>query len=167
VLTLLMAWQRLQNHIPLRLIGGGPQLPAMQARAEQMGISSVRFDGVLPHDEVLTLLKRARFLLFTSEWYETFGMGMIEAFACGVPVICSRLGAMQEIVADGRTGLHFAPGDPEDLAKKVHWAWTHPQEMAEMGRAARAEYEAKYTAERNCAMLMQIYRRALDKPQAA
>jgi len=110
---------------------------------------------------VIAALKGALFLLFTSEWYETFGMAIIEAFACGVPVICSRLGALQEIVADGRTGLHFTPGDPEDLAQKVEWAWTHPEEMAAMGRAARAEYEAKYTAERNYEMLMEIYQRVL------
>ena len=64
-------------------------------------------------------------------------------------MIASGLGAMAEIVEDGRTGLHFTPGDPEDLAAKVEWAWTHPKEMEAMGRAARAEYQAKYTAERN------------------
>jgi len=57
--------------------------------------------------------------------------------------------------------LHFTPGDPEELAAKVEWAWAHPEEMAAMGRAARAEYEAKYTAERNYPMLMEIYQRVL------
>jgi glycosyltransferase involved in cell wall biosynthesis len=88
-------------------------------------------------------------------------MVIIEAFACGIPVIASRLGAAQEIVEDGRTGLHFTPGDPDDLAAKVAWAWTHPAEMAAMGRAARAEYEAKYTGGRNYQMLMEIYEHVL------
>jgi len=56
---------------------------------------------------------------------------------------------MAEIVEDGRAGLLFEPGNPEDLAEKVAWAWAHPEEMAEMGQEARREYEAKYTAERN------------------
>jgi glycosyltransferase involved in cell wall biosynthesis len=68
---------------------------------------------------------------------------------------------MEEIVTDGRTGLHFTPGDADDLAAKVEWAWAHPEEMAAMGRAARAEYEAKYTAERNYEMLMEIYTKAI------
>lgn len=85
---------------------------------------------------------------------------MAEAFACGVPIIASRLGAMAEIVEDGRTGLLFEPGNAEDLAEKVAWAWAHPKEMAEMGKEARREYEAKYTAERNYEMLMEIYERA-------
>jgi len=76
-------------------------------------------------------------------------------------VIASRLGAIAEIVADGKTGLHFTAGDDADLAAKVEWAWTHAREMEEMGRAARREYEAKYTAGKNYEMLMEIYERAL------
>jgi glycosyltransferase involved in cell wall biosynthesis len=51
----------------------------------------------------------------------------------------------------------------DDLAAKVEWARTHPEEMAAMARAARAEYEAKYTAERNYQMLIQIYERAIQR----
>jgi glycosyltransferase involved in cell wall biosynthesis len=161
VVTLLTGWQRLQVRIPLRIIGGGPERDSLEAHATQMGLSDVRFLGQLPRDEVIAALKEARCLVFTSECYETFGMAIIEAFACGVPVIASRLGAIQEIVDDGRTGLHFNPGDPDDLAAKVEWLWTHPEETAAMGRAARAEYEAKYTAERNYQMLMEVYRRII------
>jgi glycosyltransferase involved in cell wall biosynthesis len=132
-----------------------------------MGLSGVRFLGQLPRGDVIEALKGARYLVLTSELYENFPMTIAEAFACGVPVICSRLGAMQEIVADGRTGLHFCPGDPDDLAAKVRWAWAHPEQMAAMGRAARAEYESKYTAERNYSMLMEIYERAVWAREAA
>jgi glycosyltransferase involved in cell wall biosynthesis len=70
---------------------------------------------------------------------------------------------MEEIITHGITGLHFTAGDPEDLARSVAWACQHPAEMAEMGRAARKEYEARYTAERNYALLMEIYERALNR----
>ena len=90
-------------------------------------------------------------------------MTIVEAFACGMPVIASRLGAMAEIVEDGCTGLHFESGNVEDLAEKVSWAWVHPQEMAEMGREARRVYEAKFTAERNYQMLLEIYCKAIEK----
>ena len=69
---------------------------------------------------------------------------------------------MQEIVTDGRTGLHFTPADPEDLARKVEWAWEHPDEMRAMGVEARREFESKYTADKNYPMLMDIYKRALE-----
>ncbi len=55
------------------------------------------------------------------------------------------------------------PRDPDDLAVKVEWAWTHPERMEEMGRAARAEYEAKYTAERIYQMLMDIIREEIQQ----
>jgi len=87
----------------------------------------------------------------------------LEAFACGLPVIASRLGAMAEIVEDGRTGLLFRPGDPEDLAAKVEWAWSHPKELREMGSEARKEYERKYTAEQNYRRLMEIYQKAIGR----
>ena len=88
-------------------------------------------------------------------------MVMAEAMACGKPVICSRLGAMKEIVDDRRTGLHFNPGDAEALARAVAWACTHPDEMSEMGRAARREYKRRYTAQRNYELTMEIYEVAL------
>jgi glycosyltransferase involved in cell wall biosynthesis len=107
-------------------------------------------------------MQGARFLVWPPEGnYETFGLVVAEAFSCGVPVLASRTGVTEEMVADGGTGLHFTPGDADDLAAKVEWAWAHPEEMAAMGRAARAEYEAKYTAERSYPMLMEIYQRVL------
>ena len=63
---------------------------------------------------------------------------------------------------DKRTGLHFEPGSPEDLAAKVEWAWTHPEQMQEMGWEVRREYEEKYTAEKNYKMLLDIYEKALS-----
>jgi glycosyltransferase involved in cell wall biosynthesis len=161
VLTLLAAWERLQVRIPLLIVGSGPQREMLENYAKKRGLSDLRFLGQLPRNEVIAVLKRACSAVFTSQWYENFPVTLAEAFACGVPVICSRLGAMPEIVVEGRTGLHFTPGDPEDLAQKVEWAWTHPEQMAEMGKEARREYEAKYTAERNYPRLMEIYQRAM------
>ena len=69
---------------------------------------------------------------------------------------------MQEIVEDGRTGLHFEPGNAEDLAEKVGWAWNNADRVGAMAKEARQEYENKYTADNNYAMLMDIYRRAIE-----
>ena len=108
-------------------------------------------------------MRRARFLIFSSEWYENFPVTIAEAFACGVPVVCSKMGAMEEIVEDGRTGLHFVAGDPADLAARVDWAWSHPERLQQMGKEARREYETKYTAEKNYPLLMDIYRHTLAR----
>ena len=161
VSTLLDAWTVLRSRIPLMIVGGGEQRDHLAQKAIWNNLDMVEFTGLLPHARTIAAIKGARFLIFSSEWYETFGLTMIEAFACGVPVICSRMGAMQEIVEDGRTGLHFNPGDSRDLAEKVEWAWNHPDQMQRMGEEARREYESKYTAEKNYPRLMEIYERAI------
>jgi glycosyltransferase involved in cell wall biosynthesis len=155
--VLLAAWGRLGGQIPLRLAGHGPLSEYLASRIDRAELQGAEFVGSVPTPEVFRLLLNARFLVFPSIWFEGFPITIVEALASGVPVVASRLGAMEEIIEDHRTGLHFKSGDPEDLAAKVEWAWTHPKEMEEMGRAARREYEAKYTPERNYEDMMKIY----------
>ena len=102
-------------------------------------------------------MKGSCFVVVPSEWYENFPVTIAEAFACGTPVIASRLGAMQEIIEDGRTGLLFRPGDSEALADKVSWAWNHSGPLREMAEEARREYQLKYTRATNYPQLMRIY----------
>ena len=158
--TIVKAWKTLHRSIPLVIIGGGPDQEQLQAEAARDGITNVQFKGQMPRQDTLAAINNARVMVISSEWYETFCMAIAESYACSTPVICSRLGVMQELVADGRTGLHYTPADPADLARKVEWAWGHADELRAMGKEARREYEAKYTAEKNYPILMNIYERA-------
>jgi glycosyltransferase involved in cell wall biosynthesis len=161
--TLVAALGRLQGAVPFAIIGDGPNRPIYEAEAERCGVPVAVFQGRLPRHEAIAAMQSARFLVFPSEWYENFPMTIAESFACGTPVLCSRLGAMREIVADGVTGLHFNPGDPDDLATKIRWAWAHPDTMRKMGANARREYEHKYTAARNYPKLAAIYAAAIRR----
>jgi glycosyltransferase involved in cell wall biosynthesis len=107
------------------------------------------------------LMREARVLIFPSELYEGMPMSIVESFACGVPTIAARLGAMKEMIEDGRTGLLFEPADANDLATQVRWVFSHDPEIGAMGRAARAEYTAHYTAASNCPRLIAIYELAI------
>jgi glycosyltransferase involved in cell wall biosynthesis len=164
--TLIAAWDRLDGKVPLRIAGGGPLRDELEAEVQRRNLTGVKMLGRLPDDGVYTEIKRARFFMFPSEWYEGLPKTILEAFACGVPVLASRIGSMIELVQDGITGLHFNPGDPVDVAAKVEWAWNHPEEMEVMGRNARAEFEAKYTARKNYEMLLDVCRRVLGKRPA-
>ena len=155
--ALLNAWDRLPKNCALQIIGDGPQRQELEQEAQRRGLSSIQFRGRLSHAETLAAIKGSYLLVMPSQWYEGFPMTIAESFACGTPVICSKLGAMQEIVNDTRTGLHFAPANAEDLAQKLAWAFAHPSEMAAMGRAARGEYEARYTPQRAYRQLLDIY----------
>lgn len=161
--TMLRAWSRLVKPVPLRIAGSGPEQQALEQQARRDGLRNVEFLGHVPRESALGLLRDARFLVFPSVWYEGFPMTICEAFACGTPVICSRMGAMEELVEDNGTGLHFGPGNAEELAARVSWAWDHPDDMRRMGLAARREFEDKYTAERNHPLLLEIYSGAIAR----
>jgi glycosyltransferase involved in cell wall biosynthesis len=158
--TLISAWNELEN-IPLMIVGDGPMYPEIQKQA--IDNNQIKLIGQIPHANALETIKNARMLVFPSEWYETFGRGIIEAYACGKPVIASNLGAMTELVHDGETGLLFNPGDPLDLAQKVRTLWNSPEKLLQMSQNARTEYEAKYTPEKNYQQLMAIYQMVIER----
>lgn len=135
----------------ISVAGSGPDA----ARLENVkGITALGEVGI---KSIQTEMGRAIALVLPSICYESFPRTLVEAFASCLPVIASRLGALAELVTEGVTGLLFEPGDSRDLAKKILWAQQHPDQMAEMGRNARALYEATYTAERNYQQLIAIY----------
>ena len=161
--TLLAACESVPPDCPLQIIGDGRERAALEVQVRQKNILNITFRGFLSRSETIAAVKAARFVVVPSKWYEGFPMVIAEAMACGTPVICSCLGAMKEIVDDRRTGLHFNPGDVDDLAQKMAWAWDFPAEMSRLGHAARREYELRYTAERNLTLLMEIYEKALGR----
>lgn len=158
ILTLLRAWQN-NSIMPLRIAGTGP----LYEQCREKHIETVEFLGWQTSQQVNDEMNNAAFIVMPSEWYEGFPMVLVEAFAHGLPVIASRLGALAEIISDGATGLLFEPGNANDLAAKVHWMLSHSDERQRMGQNARLEYLTKYTPERNYQMLMDIYERVLEK----
>jgi glycosyltransferase involved in cell wall biosynthesis len=159
--TMLAAWDRLGTRIPLKIVGDGPlRDQVVEAAARQ---SNVEWLGHRPVEDVHALMGKADMLIFPSQWYETFGRVAAEAFAAGTPVIAANIGAVAELVEHGRTGLKFRPGDPEDLVTQLEWALSHSAELRRMREEVRAEFEAKYTAERNYRALMEIYEAALER----
>lgn len=160
--TLLEAWGSLPV-VPLKIAGDGPLLARVEEAAARGG-GTIEVLGRVERAEILTLMKGARFLVFPSRWYEGFPVTLVEALACGLPVVASRLGAMSEAVRESRSGLLFEPGDAGGLRRCAERLWESPREAEEMGRAAREDFETRYTAERNFEMLMAIYERARQHP---
>lgn len=139
----------------VELIGTGPEQErvANHRRATYLGAKS--------QDEVIARMRGAAYLVLPSICYENFPRTLVEAYACGLPVIASRLGAMAELVRDGETGLLFEPGNAEDLAHNIAWAEANPERIREMGEHARKEYDVKYTAQINYHQLIAIYKDAI------
>jgi glycosyltransferase involved in cell wall biosynthesis len=162
IATLLHAWAHPSlSSVPLKVAGDGPLLPEAHRLVRAHDLRQVHIVGRRPHTEIVALMKNARLLIFPSEWYESFPLTLVETFACGVPVVASRLGSVAEIVEEGRSGLLFAPGSTEELAAHAAWLWQHPAEAQRMGQEARAVFEEKYTAQHNYHMLRTIYEAAM------
>jgi glycosyltransferase involved in cell wall biosynthesis len=153
------AWKLLSGKMPLKIAGDGPLAGWVKRETKKM--PSVELLGYRQRPEVVALMQDASVLIFPSICYEGFGMSIIEAYSVGLPVIAGDLGSMSLLVAHGRTGLHFRPGDAQDLAAHVQWALAHPTELARMRREARLEFEMKYTAKINYGLLMDIYERSI------
>lgn len=156
--TLLQAWRTCKLPWRLRILGDGPLAPLVQQAATED--QRIEWLGRRPMPDVLRALREARCLIFPSVYYECCPKTLIESFACGTPVLASRLGAAAEMVSEGRTGLLFAPGNPRDLAARLEaWAAQPNNLWRQFRLAARAEYESSYTAERAYAELTAIYAR--------
>lgn len=155
--TMMAAWENLK--LPLRIAGDGPLIDYVK----KANLSNVSILGNLSSEQVSTEMSNAAFLVMPSECYEGFPMVLVEAFAHGLPVIASRLGAMAEIVEDGKTGLHFDPGCPEDLTRKVKWMVDHQEECRQMGENALQVYEEKYTPAKNYSTLQGIYNKVIEE----
>lgn len=159
VATLLQAASLLRGctSIPsteIRVAGNGPL-------ASEIAGSDVAALGPLTATEVHRQMQAALALLMPSIWYEGFPMVLVEAYANGLPVIASRIGALAELVEDGVTGLLFEPGNAEEMADRMRWALEHPEHMRQMGEAARQRYEKLYKPEYNYEQLTAIYRNVI------
>ena len=155
VRTLVQAWQALPD-IPLTIAGDGPERTALAAAAPP----NVRFLGQVSRANVNALMRRAACLVMPSIWFEGFPMTLVEAFANGLPVIGSRLGALEEVIEHGRTGLLVTPGEAEELAVRVREAFEARDPLCNMGAAARQRYLDFYSPQANLQQLLQIHREA-------
>jgi glycosyltransferase involved in cell wall biosynthesis len=158
--TLLEAWPLLTSAARLKVVGDGPLAETVGTAAR--AAPAIEHLGPQPADRVAALMASARLLVVPSLCYEGFPKVVAEAFAAGTPVATSDLGSLTELVDHGRTGVHFRPGDARSLAAAVDTLWGDGARLARMRRAARSEFESKYTAERNYQMLTSVYASALE-----
>jgi len=162
--TLLSAWEKTDIKIPLKIVGDGPLASDVAAVAQRN--PQVEWLGHRPRQFVFDLMKDGIVLIFPSVCYENFSLTISESYAVGLPVIASKLGSMSSLIDHNHTGLHFSPGNAEELAKQVDWIVSHPAELKRMRQEARARYEANYTAEHNYKKLIEIYQNATERAKS-
>jgi D-inositol-3-phosphate glycosyltransferase len=121
----------------LMIVGDGETRADLERLAQELGLAErVRFLGALPRERLPSIYAAADLLLATSFASETFGIGLVEAQACGLPVVASRFGGFPEVIDEGRTGLLVPPRDPAALAAAVRSLIDDPERRRAMADAA-------------------------------
>jgi len=121
----------------LMIVGDGETRADLERLAQELGLAErVRFLGALPRERLPSIYAAADLLLATSFASETFGIGLVEAQACGLPVVASRFGGFPEVIDEGRTGLLVPPRDPVALAAAVRSLLDDPARRHALAAAA-------------------------------
>ena len=149
------------------LVGSGPFEAELRAQIAELGLGArVQLLPARGREELAQLMGALDALVLpsrtTPRWKEQFGRVIIEAGACGVPVVGSSSGAIPDVV--GEAGLVFAEGNATQLAQKLEWLAAHPEGARQMGARGRQVVEQKYTWTRVAQAMARIYSEALDTP---
>ncbi len=139
----------------LYIAGSGPMMEEMQAYVAEHHMENVRFLGYLQKEEMSERFYHAKAVIMTSQCYEAFAMTIAEAYSYGVPVIAGRVGNMDGMVKEGKTGVKFTYNSAEDLAEKIKKF--NEMDLAELKENARDFYETRLRPEDNYKLLIQIY----------
>ncbi len=145
----------------LLMIGDGPERTIAEWKVREKGLASdVFFLG--KQNDVPELLSCADVMLLPST-LESFGLAALEAMACGVPPVCSRVGGLPEVVRDGIDGFLVVPHDIQSMAARATEILTDPAKRESMGRAARARALQCFCSANIIPLYEQLYKRVLGQ----
>ena len=145
--TVLRAFAHIQHAVPeatLRVVGDGPQRAELHALAAELQLQHVTFTGAVPPERMPALYNEASVYL-NSPVIDNMPNSVIEAFACGLPVVTSNAGGIPYIVRDGENGRLVPMRDPEALAGAALALLADPADALRLADNARAECLARYT----------------------
>ena len=153
------------NDLPVNLtiIGEGPLRKTIEDRSRSREAGKTILMGHLDGQKVAEEIRGKGILIIPSEWYEVFGLVILEAFASGVPVIGSRIGAIPEIITEGKTGMLFEPHNSSDLRNKILYLLSGGGIISEMGKNAKSIAQKEYSPEAHYKRVIEEYNKAIGK----
>lgn len=155
---------KVAKQVPARLmlIGDGPDRSEAERLAVSYGIKDrIHFLG--KQDSVEDLLPLADLMLMPSEM-ESFGLAALEAMACSVPAIATRVGGVPELVDHGETGMLFPIGDTDSMAQAAIDLLTHPNRLTAMAQAARRTAQQRFCTTSIIPLYERYYEQVLEQP---
>lgn len=142
--------------------GDGKAFPQLAAFVEKNSLNHVKFLGFKRGRELDELIRNSICTIVPSEWFETFGLTIIESFARGRPVIASSIGGMTEVVSDSVDGSLVPPGNVSALREQMNWMLSHRNKAVEMGTAGRKKAETDYSADIHYEKITMVYKKVLS-----
>lgn len=146
VAFLIDAWAEVKD-IDLKIVGTGPLEFCLRTQVENQGITNIEFLGYIAGEKRFEILRQAMFLIFPSECYESFGLAIIESFACGVPVIGTDLEGIDELIIAGRTGFRFEKRNLADIVEKINCLKNDPELVNCLKKQSFEFYKERYSPE--------------------
>jgi glycosyltransferase involved in cell wall biosynthesis len=142
-------------------------LESIRSRLSPRAAANVEMVGDVAYHEMPDLYRRATVLAAPSVLPEPFGLPLVEAMACGLPVVASRAGGMADIVVDGVTGYLVERGDVAGLTRALCDVLTNDEARARMNEAARSVAEERFSWDKSVERLEEIYRGRRASPSGA
>jgi glycosyltransferase involved in cell wall biosynthesis len=162
VRTLLAAMASIKE-AKLYVVGEGELKQELESHAADRGMENVSFLGYKSGEELKSIIAKSMFSVIPSEWYENLPYAVLESFALGTPVVAANIGGIPELIDEGVDGVLFKPGDVDDLVDKIRSLLARRQDLAEMGRQARAKIERQYDAETHYDRVLSLYQTLLER----
>jgi len=159
--TLLKAWASLSDPITLKIAGDGPLRADVESLAQTM--KHVEYLGYCARPRIYELMRNAALLVFPSEWYEASPLSVMEAMACGTPVIASNHGSLTELIVPDSNGYLFPAGSVHDLAALLERLIAQEDKLRGMRYSTRQYYASHFAPAPNYDALMAIYAGVLGK----
>ncbi|HMB54060.1 MAG TPA: glycosyltransferase [Thermoanaerobaculia bacterium] len=165
--VLLRAFAAVLRAVPdarLVMAGSGPLEAELRALVEELGLSGrVELPGFVAHDEVPRLMAGFDVFAHPSVYdSESFGVAVLEASACGVPVVATRVGGVPEVCVDGETGLLIEPNDPAELAAALVRLAEDGELRRRLGRQGRRFVLDRYVWSDNVETMLELLREQVD-----
>nr|WP_321399019.1 glycosyltransferase family 4 protein [uncultured Desulfobacter sp.] len=158
IYTLLDAMRQLPN-VPLWVVGDGNEKENIKKYLDKNRINNVRLLGFKTGKDLQKIIKESICTVSPSEWYETFGLTLIESFSFGRPVIASAIGGMTEVVDDGVDGWLIPSGDENMLRDKINWMFCHKKAAQEMGQNGRTKVETQFNPDIHYQKILNVYQK--------
>lgn len=145
----------------------GTELEEIRQAVHRHGLEDAVIIRSFPWEEMVDLYQVADVTIYPSIFEEPFGLAVLEAMACGSPVVVSRSGGMPEFVEDGVTGFVVPQRDAEALAERCMELLRHPRRAAAMARQARQAVLARHTVAEMASRTWRVYEWAMGLGRAA